>query len=96
MLEIKIPYKSGDPVTVKLNSSEEIIATFVEQTDDTFTVEKAVILIQSQQGVGMMPWMMSAEDGAIPLNKNSIIAVCKTNEDVAKAYRENTSSIQLV
>ena len=96
MLEIKIPYTGGDPVTVKLSSSEEIIATFVEQTDDTFTVEKAVILIQSQQGVGMMPWMMSAEEGAISLNKNSIIAVCKTNSDVAKAYKENTSSIQLV
>lgn len=95
MLEIKIPYKAGDPITVKLNSSEEIIATFVEESDTQVVIEKAVILIQSQQGVGMMPWMMSAEEGKIELNRNSIIAVCKTNSDVAKAYMENTTSIQI-
>lgn len=95
MLEIKVPYTKGDPVTVKLSSSEEIIARFVSESDDNFTVEKAVILVQSQQGVGMMPWMMSAEDGEIALRKNNIIAICKSNADVAKAYMENTSSIAL-
>lgn len=95
MLEIKVPYKKGDAVTVKLSSSEELIARFLDETDTTVSIEKAVILIQGPQGVGMMPWMMSADDVAISINKRNVIAVCKTNSDVAKAYIENTSSIKL-
>lgn len=96
MLEIRVPYKNGDAVTVKLSSSEEIIARLVNENDDVITIEKPVILIQSGQGVGMMPWMMSADDGKISLNKRNVVAVCKTNSDVAKAYTENTSSIAMV
>lgn len=95
MLEIKVPYKKGDAVTVKLSSSEELIARFVSENDDYFTIEKAVILIQSPQGVGMMPWMMSAEETNIAINKRNVIAVVKTKPEVAKAYTENTSNIKL-
>lgn len=96
MLELKIPYKKNDAVTIKLSSSEEIIARFVDEDSDHYVIEKPVILIQGQQGVGMMPWMMSAEDSKITLNKRNVVAVVKTMADVAKAYTENTSSIQLV
>lgn len=96
MLEINVPHKAGDIVTVKLSSSEEIIATLTAETGDTVTVEKPVILIQGQQGVGMMPWMMSAEETKINIKSSHVMAIVKTQADVAKAYTQNTTSIQMV
>lgn len=97
MLEIKVPYVKQDAVTLKLSSGEEIIATFESETQDQFVVSKAVVLVQVQsaQGVGMMPWMMSADAGNIMISKHNIMVVCKTQADVAKTYLENTTGIQL-
>lgn len=95
MLEIRVPYKAGDTITVKLVSSEEIIARLSAETADTITVEKPVILIQGQQGVGMMPWLMSGQEVAIDINKDKTMVIVKTQTEVAKAYIENTSDIKL-
>lgn len=90
------PLKSGEVVTVKLTTGEELIARFEESTDSGLTVSKAVVLAPGAQGIGMVPWIMSAEPSQITLNKDTILTYATTQKEIADKYIEMTSSIKLV
>ena len=60
------------------------------------TVSKPSVLAQGPQGMGMIPWIMSAQSQKITLNKSNIVAQISTDEDIAKSYTQATSSIQIV
>jgi hypothetical protein len=83
-------------ITLKLNSGEEVIGRIIdEESNGDITMCKPVCLTPGQEGFGMIPWMMSAQDGQMVFNKNSIIAQGETIEEIAKKYLEVTSGIQL-
>ena len=85
-----------DVVTLKLNSGEEVIGRLIgEEANGDLRVCKPICLTPGQEGFGMIPWMMSAEDGEMVFNRNSIIAQGDTINEIAKKYLEVTSGIQL-
>lgn len=90
------PVTKNDVVSIKLITGEEMIATYDSETDAVITVSKPSALGQGPQGVGIMPWMMSAQPERIELNKNTVIAMAATDEEIAKAYTQATTNIQLV
>ena len=47
---IDVPYKTGDTVSFKMTSGEEIIGRLEEETDKFYQVHKPMVLIAQQQG----------------------------------------------
>lgn len=93
---IQKPLSVGDTVTVKLISGEEVIARFESEDDSHFYVSKPVTLAGNAQGMGFVPWIMSSLPDRIRLNKSTIITYGQTQEQIAKAFIEATSSIKMV
>jgi len=93
---IETPYKKSDAITLKLTSSEEIIARFVEEDATTITVTKPMALMMAQNGPGLGPFTFTVSpDVNLKLNKSGILFVHKSDEEMAKQYIESTTGIAL-
>ncbi len=90
------PLKSGETVTIKLTTGEEVIARFEEENNGDVTTSKPVVLAPGAQGIGMVPWIMSAEPDKVKINKENILTYATTQKEIADKYIEMTSSIKLV
>jgi|LauGreDrversion4_2_1035121.scaffolds.fasta_scaffold68096_1 hypothetical protein len=93
---IQKPISSGDSVTIKLTSGEEVIARFDSEDDSSLYISKPVTLAGNSQGMSFVPWMISSLPDRIRLNKSAIITYGHTQEQIAKAFIEATSSIKMV
>ncbi len=93
---IQKPISGGDSVTIKLTSGEEVIARFDSEDDSSLYISKPVTLAGNAQGMSFVPWMISSLPDRIRLNKSAIITYGHTQEQIAKAFIEATSSIKMV
>ena len=94
---IETPYKVNDTVTIKTAAGEEIVARFIEENDKTVTVQKPLSLMAAGQGIGLGPFTFTVNpDTKIPLNKNTILFVVKTDAEMAKQYVQSTSGITMI
>lgn len=93
---IEKPIKEGSIITCKLTSGEEIIARFESGDETHVVVSKPSVLVQGPKELGMVPWIVSAQAEKITINKSNIVAQTSTDEEIAKAYIQATSSIQIV
>lgn len=94
---IQAPYKATDAITLKLGSSEEVIARFVEEDETTITVEKPMALMMAQNGPGLGPFTFTVNpDAQLKLNKSQILFIVKSDPEMAKQYIESTSGIAMV
>jgi len=89
------PIKENDIVSIKLVTGEEVIACYKELTDEHIVVTRPATIAANQQGMGIIPWMMTARPETLRLNRNSVIAFALTDETIAKSYTEATTSIQM-
>ena len=80
--------------TLKLNSSEEIIARVVDSLADHVVISDPIACVISPQGLQLMPAMFSSNmDKKIQLNKNSIAMVAEVREDIRSKYIEATTGL---
>ena len=87
---------NGDVVTIKLNSGEELIASFIEENDKYVKVSKPRVLAQTKSGVGIAPYLFTVDpDKDIKIYKPFVVME-PTLTEYAKQYTENTTSIQLI
>lgn len=94
---IETPYKTGDTVSLKLSSGEEIVARLEEETDNRFVLHKPMVLIMQQQGLGLAPYMFSVSpDTKFNVLASTVSCIAKTEGEIAKQYTSQTSSIQMV
>lgn len=94
---IEIPYKTGDTVTLKLISGEEVVGRLGEPTQDVVTLTKPMTFIMGPQGLGMVPYMFSApQDAKIKIKESAIVTIVKTDEQVNKQYIQQTTGLSLV
>jgi hypothetical protein len=94
---IEAPYKVNDTVTIKTTGGDELVDRFVEENDKTITVQKPLALMATQQGMGLAPFAFTiSSDSKIPLNKNAVLFVVKTDAQMAKSYITSTSGIQMI
>lgn len=93
---IETPYKTGDTITIKTMAGEEIVARFVEETDKTITLLKPMVIMATQQGIGLGPFTFTINPEAkISINKQNLLLVHKTDGEMAKQYVASTSNIQM-
>lgn len=90
-------YNAGDVVSFKVNTSEEIIATIIEDTMVDFKIKRPVALVPTPKGsLGMVPAMFSVElnTASISLQKNSVVMHTLTRKDIADEYIKGTTGIK--
>ena len=93
---IEAPYKENDAITIKTTGGEEVIARFVDETESTITVNKAMALMMAQNGPGLGPFTFTTSgDATLKLNKAGILFVAKADSEAAKQYLESTTGIAL-
>jgi len=91
---IEAPYKTGDVVTLKLNSGEELIGKLIEEKDDVYRIKTPLTLVMSQQGVGLQQYLFTAEsDKTHSFKKSSVTIITKTMKQFSDAYQKQTSGI---
>jgi hypothetical protein len=93
---IQKPLSKHDVVTIKLATGEELIARYDSETETHITVSKASVVASNQTGMGLIPWIMSAEPGTVSLNKNSVVAYTPTAKEIADKFTELTTTIKMV
>lgn len=94
---IEAPYKAPDAITLKLATSEELIARFVEEDEKTITITKPMVIMMTQSGQpGLGPFTFTVNPEAkLKINKHGVIFVVKSDEEMAKQYIESTTGIAL-
>ena len=87
---------SGEVVTLKLTSGEEIIAKLVEETPKGYKISKPLVLSMTQQGIGMMPFIFTANaDKDILINYGAVAVVTTTEQQFANQYTQGTTGIAM-
>lgn len=90
-------FASGDVVSLKLSSSEEIVARFVEETATGYKISKPTVITMTQQGIGLMPYMFTVDpDRDIVVNHSSVVVITATEKLFADQYLQGTTGIKLV
>ena len=86
--------QTGDIITIKLTSGEEIVAKMVEETDQMVKVSKPLVLAAGKNGIGMVPYLVTVDpDKDIKISR-STITVCELTEiDAAKQYIQGTTGL---
>lgn len=88
-------HKSGDTVSMKLTSGEEIVARLTEEKTDSWVVHKPLTLMQGPQGLVLGQWMITSDPlQDINIPKSNVMVITKTLEDHAKRYIEATTGIK--
>ena len=91
---IDTPYKTGDVVSLKLSSGEEIIGALEEENAKAFVLKKPLMVAATQQGLGLAPFMFTVSpDSKVPVNANSVLCVVKTDKDMASQYIQSTTGL---
>lgn len=91
---IETPYKTGDTVSFKLTSGEEIIARLDAEDEKSYTLHKPMVMIVQQQGMGLAPFMFSVSpDAKFSLQAHSVACIVKTEKEIAAQYTQQTTGI---
>jgi len=94
---IKKPARSGDIITFKLETAEEVIAKLIEETDSVYRLERPMTLSYTPQGVGLTPWLITSEpEATIEIEKNRVLATTPTMKNASDQYIQGTTGIKLV
>ena len=97
MLLTKKRYDVGDLISLKLITSEEIIARLKEETDTAYTIERPVTLVPTSQGTAIAPYMITADVAeSIVVDKSKVITVAITKKEIETAYIEATTGISTI
>jgi hypothetical protein len=84
----------GKIVSFKTTSGDEVVGKVAGQTAEDLTITYPVILAASREGLGMVPFLMTANPTQDVTFKNThIVCVAQTTDQVADAYIQNTTGI---
>ena len=80
--------------SLRLSDSSEIIAKVVSTDSTSTTISNPFSLIPTQQGVQLLPAMMSADETKnVTINTNNITMWTETNKDVIASYIQASTGI---
>jgi len=89
--------ETGEVVTIKLTSGEEIVAKLVEETDTHYKLSRPMVIGMGQQGPGLMPYLFTVNpEKEVKLNKTTVTVVEATDKQFADQFLQSTTGIKLV
>lgn len=90
-------YASGDVVSFKMVTGDEIIAKVLEQTDSGFNVAAPCTVMPSAQGLGLMQSLFSAkEDVKIFLSNSHVMFHAESIEQMRVHYIKTTTGVDVI
>jgi hypothetical protein len=94
MLIVEKPVSNGDIASFKLTSGEEVVARVSNITDTAYVLSKPMVLIASQQGLGLAPFMFSVNpDTKFNMSVHSVACVAVTEKEIASQYLQQTTGL---
>jgi hypothetical protein len=91
-------FTANEVLTFKMNNGDEIVAKVVSGPDEYgyLAVSEPVSVITTNNGIGMIPTIMTAEMNAEnKLNTSSISMFTSTNDNIKLKYLEATTGIKV-
>lgn len=86
--------KQGDVISIRLSTGEEMLGTLVKEAAGNLEVSKPMIVARSPDGnMGLIPFMVTTNSEKYTLSLTHVMAYAKTQDEIAKLYSEQTSSI---
>jgi len=85
-------------VMTLVTAAGEMVGRMLEEDDETVVLENPRAFVQTQNGVGFAPGVCLTgvkNPETIVFNKNSVILMCETNEEVEKIWLQSTTGIVL-
>jgi hypothetical protein len=89
-------FSSGDVLSIKLISGEEMIARYENEDTDTIIISRPLSITVTGQGLGMIPWMFLGAKDEVTLQKSHVMATMASKKDAADQYMQGTTGIALV
>ncbi len=97
MLLEKSKFDSGDIISLKLISGDELIGKFIKEDMVSITVAKPVMLAMTQKGPAMTPVMLTVNpDTDFTINKTAVVLQGPTVKEIGEQYIFQTTGIQPV
>lgn len=89
------PYATGDIVAFKLVNGDEIVAKLVEQSADSWTVNKPCTVVPSERGLALMQSMFSVDiNKDVVLKSEHVMMHAPTLKALEDHYLETTTGIK--
>ena len=96
MLENK-GYAKDTVVSFKIVNGDEIVAKIVEETHDSYVINKPTTVMPSQKGLGLMQSLFTSDlNKSITLDKRHVMMHSPTVKDVENHYIKTTTGIEPV
>jgi len=87
----------GTLTTFKLITGDELLATVEVENTDSYTISRPLVLVPAQQGLAMIPYIMSVtDDQTLDLAKKHVIVCAPTREEVVSSYIKATTGIETI
>ena len=87
----------GDICSLKLVTGEEIVTKVVEEKDGNFWVEKPCTVMPSQQGVGLVQSLFTADPNKpIAIRKDHVVMLVPSAEQIRIHYIKTTTGLEIV
>lgn len=89
--------QSGDTITIKLMSGEEVVARLEEIKDDVLVVNKPRAIVNiPNKGIGLGPFVFTIpQDTTIEIYKKNVVCFGETEGTMARQYTEGTTGLTL-
>lgn len=91
--------RDGDVVTLKMSSGEELIGTYKEDDNTTYTIDRPVTLsVGPKGGPALTPYLMTVNPSNtrnLKINKALVVCVANTDKELADQYSSAMSGIQV-
>tara|TARA_B100000959_G_C14810663_1_gene553661 strand:- start:249 stop:542 length:294 start_codon:yes stop_codon:yes gene_type:complete len=91
--------KKGDVITLKLTTSEELIGSYENDDDASYTIGRPFMIVLTSKGIALAPWLNAVDMKSgkpVKISKKHIVAVAEPQEYIAKEYNSQMSGIKLV
>jgi hypothetical protein len=87
---------TGEVVTFKLTSGEEIVAKLVDDGPMHYRLSRPMVIAMGPNGPGLMPYLFTVNpEKEVKLNKGTVTVAEATDAVFAKQFLEQTSGIKL-
>ncbi len=94
MLE-KSGYAKDTVVSFKIVNGDELVAKIVEETHDSFVINKPTTVMPSQQGLGLIQSLFTSDvNKSITLDKRHVMMHSPTIKDIENHYIKTTTGIE--
>jgi hypothetical protein len=92
---IEKPFETGDVISVKLTSGEEMVCRLDKKGQGSITVKKPMMLVAGPDGgMGLAPFMFTVDpNGQFKIQLENIICTVRTAKDAADMYLQATTGI---